>query len=92
MYIQAFDWDGRNEDHIAEHGVSIFEVEEAMVFQKPFYQKSREGRYVAYAVTENGRYLFIVFIIKDKRKIRVITARNMTKKEKRYYKRRKGVS
>lgn len=91
MYIRAFDWDGKNEDHIARHGVAIFEVEEAILFDKAFYQKTRESKYVAYAVTGEGRCLFTVFAIKDRSRIRVITARDMTEKEKRFYKKRKGV-
>lgn len=92
MHIYAFDWDQKNDGHIAKHGVAIFEVEEAILFDKPFYQRSREGKYVAYATTEEGRFLFIVFVIKGRGRIRVITARDMSKKEKRYYKKRKGAS
>ncbi len=91
IYIRSFDWDEENEDHIGEHGVSVSEVEEAIVFSKPFYQKSRGGKYVGYAVTEDGRYLLIVFVIKGKGRIRVISARDMREKEKRYYGKRKGV-
>lgn len=29
MRINSFDWDEKNENHIAEHGVAVFEVEEA---------------------------------------------------------------
>lgn len=91
MYIRAFDWDEKNENHIAEHGVAIFEVEEAILFRKPFYQKSRESKYIAYSVTGEGRYLFIVFAIKNRSRIRVISARDMNEKERRYYKKKKGV-
>ncbi|MBU1366639.1 MAG: BrnT family toxin [bacterium] len=91
MHIDSFDWDEKNEDHIAEHGVAIFEVEETILFSKPFYQRSREGKYIAYVVTKEGRYLFIVFVIKDSGRIRVISARDMSEKEKCYYKKRKGV-
>lgn len=91
MYISSFDWDEENESHIAEHGVAIFEVEEAILFCKPFYQRGREGKYIAYAVTKDGRYLFIVFVIKGSGKIRVISARDMAEKEKSYYKKRKGM-
>lgn len=91
MYIHTFDWDEKNENHIAKHGVSIFEVEEAILFCKPFYQRGRASKYVAYAVTEEGRYLFIVFLTKGRGRIRVISARDMNKKENRYYKKRKGM-
>jgi len=91
MRINSFDWDEKNENHIAEHGVAIFEVEEAILFSRPFYERSRKGRYVAYSVTEEGRCLFIVFVIKGSGRIRVISARDMTEKEKHYYKKRKGM-
>lgn len=90
MRICAFDWDENNENHIARHGVAIFEVEEAILFNKPFYQKSREDKYAAYTITEEGRFLFIVFAIKARGRIRIITARDMTDKEKGFYKRRRG--
>ena len=77
-------------DCIAEHGVTIFEIEDAILFSKPFYQRSREGKYIAYSVTKEGRYLFIVFVIKSSGRIRVISARDMAEKEKRYYKKRRG--
>lgn len=91
MRIRAFEWDEKNEDHIAEHGVAIFEIEELISFHRPFYRRNREGKYLAYGVTEEGRYLFIVFVIKGNNRARVITARDMTEKEKRYYRKRKGV-
>lgn len=91
MHIHGFDWDEKNKDHIEEHGISIPEVEEAILFHNPFYQRGREGKYIAYSVTGEGRYLFMVFVIKGGGEIRVITARDMVEKEKRYYKKRKGV-
>ena len=90
MHIQSFDWNEKNENHIAEHGIAIFEIEEAILFRRPFCQRSREGKYIAYGVTEEGRYLFIVFVIKGSGRIRVISARDMAENEKRYYKKRKG--
>jgi len=91
MHIHSFDWDEKNENHIAEHGIAIFEIEEAILFDKPFYERSKEGKYIAYSVTEEGRYIFIVFVIKGSGRIRVISARDVTEKEKRYYKKRKGI-
>lgn len=91
MYIHNFDWDEKNENHILEHGVTISEAEEAILLYRPFYQRGRENKYIAYVITGEGRYLFIVFTVKGGGYIRVITARDMTKKEKRYYKKRMGV-
>ena len=91
MYISTFDWDEKNEEHISKHGVSIYEVEEVILFCEPLYQRGREGKYIAYGVTEERRYLFMVFVIKDTGRIRVITARDMNRREKSYYKKRKRV-
>lgn len=91
MHIHSFDWDEKNENHIAEHGVAIFEAEEVILFSSPFYQRSREGKYIAYGVTEEERHLFIVFVIRGSGRIRVISARDMSEKEKRYYKKRRGI-
>jgi len=89
MRIRDFDWDSKNIEHISEHGVQDYEVEEVILFDKAIILKGREKRYVAYGVTESGRYLFVAFAIKGKGLIRVITARDMVGKEKRYYKKRK---
>ncbi len=91
MIIRAFEWDEKNENHISRHGVSPFEVEEVIVLSKPFYQRGREGKYVVYGVTQEGRHLLIVFVIvKESNHIRVITAREMTDKEKQYYRKHRG--
>ncbi len=91
MHISDFDWDDKNENHIARHKVSIFEVEEIFLYSKPIYQKTKDNKYIAYGLTEDGRYLLIVFVLKESSKIRVITARDMIIKEKRYYKKKKGI-
>ncbi len=91
MRIHGFDWDEENENHLAKHGVTIFEVEETILFCKPLYQRSKEGKYIAYGATKEGRRLFIVFVVKDSCRIRVISARDMSEKERRYYKKRKGI-
>lgn len=92
IHIRNFNWDEKNEIHIADHGVSAIEVEEVILFGQPIYQRSREGKYVAYGTTEEGRHLFIVFAIKGNGCIRVITARDMTDSEKHYWRKRKGVA
>ena len=74
MYIHALDWDEKNENHVAEHEVTVSGVEEAIMFGKPFYQRSREGKYIAYAVTEDRRYFFIIFVVKGSGRIRVVSA------------------
>jgi len=90
MRINSFEWDKVNISHIARHNIKPYEVENAVVLNKIFFKKAREGRYVAYSVTNSGAYVMIVFILKKGGKARVITVRGMTDKEKKYYKKRKG--
>jgi len=89
VYIDNFDWDDKNIEHISYNSVQDFEVEEVILFDKPVYSRGRENKYYAYGITSSGRYLFIVFVTKGNATIRVITAREMEKKEKVYYKKRR---
>ncbi len=82
MRINGFDWNGQNLGHIGRHGVQDYEVEEVILFGRPIFQKSHNNRYLASGVTQSGRYLLVVFIVKEHSIIRVITARDMTDKEK----------
>jgi uncharacterized DUF497 family protein len=50
--------------------------------------RGRENKYLTYGETDSGRFLFIVWISKY-RKTRIVTARDMTKKEKQFYRKRK---
>ncbi len=86
MRIEDFDWDEINRRHLARHRVTPDEVEE--VFVNPLYlRRSHSGRYIAYGKTAEGRFLLVVFELRGKI-IRVVTARDMTSKEKRLYRRR----
>lgn len=89
MYIASFEWDERNEMHIAKHRVVPEEAEE--IFIEYFYcRKTREERYLGLGQTFDGRYLTVAYVLKSNRKIRIITARNMDKKELRFYKKWRG--
>ncbi|MCX5707949.1 MAG: BrnT family toxin [Candidatus Omnitrophica bacterium] len=89
IQIRGFEWDPGNLEHIHEHGVRDYEVEEVLLFDEPVYYKGREGRYCAFGVTGEGRYLFIVFEVKEHGLIRVVTARNMTRSERKLYNKRR---
>jgi hypothetical protein len=82
LFIADFDWDEENEGKIWDlHRVTRDEVEE--VFEnRPLVRKARENKYYAFGQTEDGRYLFIVFVWRPNRVIRVITARDMDESEK----------
>ena len=87
----GFDWDKANiGKNWQKHKVSPFECEEAF-FNEPFYvfednkHSEKETRFYALGKTAGGRLLFIVFT-KRGRLIRVISARNMSRKEREVYK------
>lgn len=90
--IIGFDWDDGNRDKNAlKHNVSWFEAEE-IFFNYPVLIRDdkehtkKEERYYALGKTNSDRRLFISFIIR-KNKIRIISARDMNKKELIYYER-----
>ena len=90
MKIEKIIWDEETFNHIARHAVSPEEVEEILFNEKdnPIILKGKGGKYLAYGQTQGGRYLLIVWVIRYK-KTRIITARELTKKEKQYYRRTK---
>lgn len=82
--ITAFLWDDANIAHIAAHGVSPEEAEQALS-RAPRARRARFDRYVAVGPTEGGRFLAVVFRQLGSGVVRVITARDATPKEKRAY-------
>ena len=69
-----------------KHHVAAEEVEEAVYDDKPACIKGVSGSYWVYGQTLAGRYLFIVLRRKGTgSKYKVITAREMQDKEKKYY-------
>ena len=85
-WIRGFVWDDDNEAHIARHLVDPEEVEEALS-DDPVVLRGPDARYLAYGSTVDGRLLFCVFTRQPGGRIRVITAREMTTKERRRYRR-----
>lgn len=75
---------------IWKHAVFQFEVEEAFE-NKPLFRFEKKGNYPgehvysAMSVTDSGRFLAMFFIYKKNRDALLITARDMTKKERQYY-------
>ena len=87
--IEGYDWDKHNTEKILhKHGVLPMECEEALlgdVIVVPDEKHSSiEQRYNALSATFAGKMLFIVFTIRNK-KIRIISARPMNKKEREVY-------
>ena len=90
MRIHELIWPQDRIDHIASHEVTPEEVEE-VCFGRPFVQRAKsQGENPVYYVlgqTTVGRYLFCVVIQFPDGKGYPVTARSVTDKEKRRYRR-----
>ena len=89
--IVGFDWDDGNARKNEKHGVSQSEAEEVF-FNQPLLllEDSRHGgqepRFHALGKTQKGRTLHITFTLRaDNTLIRVISARDMHRKERAIY-------
>ncbi len=89
--VKGFEWDERNiNKNWEKHKVTHLECEEIffnepLIVQQDKTHSTSEERYFALGKTDRGRVLFVVFTIRGD-KIRVISARDASKKERRYYK------
>ncbi len=87
--IRGFEWDeGNSRKNEQKHGVTDREAEE-IFFNKPLViGRSPKGepeiRYAALGKTYGSRLLAVVFTIRSKR-IRVISARPMSRREREFY-------
>ena len=87
----GFNWDEGNHDkNWRQHHVTDSECEqvffnEPLVASKDHKHTARESRYFTLGQTDAGRLLFVAFTIR-KNCIRVISARDMTRRERRKYK------
>ena len=79
-------WTDGNIEHIAEHNISPDEVEQA-IYSSSCRKRKGRGQEIDYVFgqTDTGRYLFVV--LRDLREgvAFPITARDMSKKERKYY-------
>jgi uncharacterized DUF497 family protein len=88
--MDGFDWDEGNRDkNRLKHKVSAGECEE-IFFSQPLIilddeaHSLEEKRYAAYGVTNERRKLMVYFTVR-KTKYRVISARDMHRKERQFY-------
>ena len=84
MRFQRFDWDTWNIEHIARHGVAPQDAE-AVCRGRTVVRRGRRGSYLLYGRTEAGRYLLVVLRSLGQGVARIITARQMTSREQRFY-------
>lgn len=87
----GFDWDrGNSEKNWIKHKVRRDEAEQ-IFFNQPLIvadddkHSTKETRYLALGKTSNDRLLTVVFAIRKKTLIRVISARDMHKNERKIY-------
>jgi len=95
MVIKGFIWIAGFVDKLeSKHGVSVYEAE-SIFTGKPVCKKIQKGRvkgenlYRALGKTESGRYLAVFFIYKKTHEVLIISARDMTEKERKNYAKRK---
>ena len=88
--IVGFDWDDGNRDkNYLKHNVRNGECEDVF-FNQPLIivsdtkHSKKEKRYAAFGVTDGGRKLTVVFTLRTKL-IRVISARDMNGRERKFY-------
>jgi uncharacterized DUF497 family protein len=88
--IEGFEWDEANrEKNWQKHGVLAWECEQVF-FNSPLMiledekHSVNEQRWAAFGMTNFGRKLMIVFVMRKKR-LRVISARDMRRKEREFY-------
>lgn len=92
--LEGFDWDsGNSEKNWNKHRVTNTEIEEVFLNYPRYVYRGRqesqenEKRYYLLGRTNGGRRLFVVFTVRESF-IRVISARDMSKKERRRYEER----
>jgi uncharacterized DUF497 family protein len=85
-----FEWDGGNgEKNWLRHRVSQSESEQVF-FNRPFVSaedrrhSDEEARYYALGQSDGGRLLYVVYTLRGE-KVRVISARSMTRAEQKEY-------
>ncbi|HMO52020.1 MAG TPA: BrnT family toxin [Kiritimatiellia bacterium] len=87
--FHGFDWDDGNRDKNQKHGVHAWECEQVF-FNEPLLvlddpkHSVVEDRFAAFGHTDAGRLLVVIYTMRKKR-IRVISARDMNKKERDFY-------
>lgn len=87
---EGFDWDKGNELKNWEiHSVKKTESEQVF-FNQPLlvfdtYAQNGEMRFLALGVTNERRFLTVIFTVRKKKLIRVISARDMSRKERKAY-------
>lgn len=93
--IEGFDWDKGNLEHIKKHCVNDKECEQVL-FNKPLLLRQdeihskTEQRHKALGLTNKKRLIFLAFTVRGNR-IRIVSARDQNKKERKIISKNKEV-
>jgi len=92
--VVEFDWDVANIEHIAEHDVTPDEAEQVFsdeenVLDDDIEHSIVERRFLIIGMTEKGRLLYQIFTRRGD-KVRVISSRDINKKEVHLYEKKAG--
>jgi len=82
-----FDWNAANVEHIARHGITPQEAEEAVRIEPldaDVQRHNGEARVLCFGRTKSGRLLTVLYTERLGR-IRVVTAYEMTKRQQQLY-------
>lgn len=83
--LEGFAWDQGNLSHIAKHKVSYLECEQVfannpLLISKDEAHSETEKRWQVLGQSNGGRQIFLIFTIR-KNLIRIVSARNQSRKE-----------
>ena len=74
MPFFLFVWDDENEEHLAEHGVSVDEFVQVVCDPQRVESSRSSGRKIAYGYTTTGKYLACVYELFDESTVYALTA------------------
>lgn len=82
-------WTQESEAHVARHGLSPDEIEEALYTKPRWADPGRDGTSLVWCTTAAGRYLLVVVVEAADGRDFIVTARDMDRDEKVRFRRRK---
>jgi uncharacterized DUF497 family protein len=83
----TFEWDAENRRHIARHGITPEEAQEAVLIEPleaDVQHHESEERVLCFGRTKSGRLLTVLYTERND-KIRIVTAYGMTGEQQRLY-------
>ena len=85
-----FRWNEWNVEHLARHGVNPEEAEEVVIgATQPYPLERPDEKWLVWGRTWRGRALQVVFIVDENDTLYVIHARDLTRREKHQFRRRR---